>query len=221
MKKSLPFIGIFILYLLVFFSAVYARPSDHRPSDIAINNAIAWAQSLVWQPAFPVTGTSGGSSWSTYKCTDFVANAYGFPAVPYTAGLFWAVAVDQHPGDWNAPRGSLVFFSPNTLNSGKGHVAISTGNENLIEAGNELILQSTISNENHAAVYLGWAWPPSTWPGRTDVFRATALTWALQAGKALILTIASWAIFLIIQSVIARRKQAHAGGGTMEKTTGA
>ena len=220
MRKLFSLICIFILFLVVFIPGAYARQSDHKPSDIAINNAIAWAQSLVGQPAFPIKGTNG-SVWSTYRCTDFVANAYGYPSIPYNAGLFWAISVDQHAGDWNAPRGSLVFFSPNSANDEKGHVALSTGNGNLIEAGNELIIRNTISGEDHAAAYLGWAWPLSIWPGRSDVFKATALTWAIQAGKAIILTIVSWLIYLIIQGMIAKTKQFHEGRGMMGKVNGA
>jgi len=220
MRKLIPVICIFIIFLLVFISVAYARQSDHKPSDIAINNAIYKAQSLVGQPSFPIIGTNG-SCWSTYRCTDFVANAYGYPASPYHAELLCAISVNQHSGDWNAPRGSLVFFSPSTFNDERGHVALCTGNGNLIEAGNELIIRSTISDENHSATYLGWAWPPSAWPGRSDVFIAIAFTWAIQTGKAIILTIVSWLIFLIIKSKIAKIKQYHGGRGIMEKVNGA
>jgi hypothetical protein len=210
MRKLIPVICIFIIFLLVSISFAYARQSDHKPSDIAINNAISWAQSLVGQPSFPVIGANG-SSWSTYRCTDFVANAYGYPATPYHAALFWAVSVDKHVGDRNAPRGSMVFFSASTFNDERGHVALSTGNGNLIEAGYDLIIRSTISDENPSAPYLGWAWPPSAWPGRSDVFKATAFTWAIQTGKAIILTMVSCSIFLIIKSRIAKIKQVHEG----------
>ena len=218
MRKYIPVTGIFILFLLVFIWVAYTRKSDHEPSDIAINDAIAWAQSLVGQPAFPVTGTNG-SIWSTYRCTDFVANAYGYPSIPYNAILFWNVSVDQHRGDWNAPRGSLVFFSASSANDKRGHVALSTGNGNLIEAGNELITRNTISGENHSAAYLGWAWPPSTWPGRSDVLKATALTWGMQTGKAIILTIVSWLIYLIIKSKITKMTRYPEGRGIRIKRT--
>jgi len=217
MRKFIPIFGFFILFLLVFTSAAYARQRDYRPGDIAINNAIAWAQSFVLQPAFPVTGANGLTSRSSFKCTDFVANAYGYPATSFTAGLIWYASVVQHPGDWNAPRGSLVFFSPNSYNSRMGHVALSTGNGNLIEAGYDVIIRSTLRDENHNAPYLGWAWPPLTWPGRSDVRKATAFTWAIQAGKALILTILFWLLYLIIRSTISRIKQALAGRALIEK----
>jgi hypothetical protein len=81
-----------------------------------------------------------------------------------------------------------------------GHVALSTGDGNLIEAGYDVIIRSTIRDENHNAPYLGWAWPPLNWPGRSDVFRATALVWVIQAGKAVMMTFASWLGFLIIKN---------------------
>jgi cell wall-associated NlpC family hydrolase len=183
--------------LTVFISFGYARQRDLKPSDVAINNAISWAQYQFLQPSFPVIGTDL-TVWSPFRCGDFVANAYGYPTISYTAGLLWAVSVVPHPWDWNAPRGSLVFFSPNSYNKRMGHVALSTGNGNLIEAGYDVVIRSTIRDENHNQPYLGWAWPPLIWPGRSDVFKATALTWAIQAGKALILTIVSWLIFLIV-----------------------
>ena len=207
MKKIIPFIFLFILFLTVFISFAYARQRNLKPSDVAINNAISWAQSQVLQPSFSVFGTDV-IIWSTFRCVDFVANAYGYPAISYTAGLFWAVSVVQHPGDWNAPRGSLVFFSPNSYNKGMGHVALSTGNGNLIEAGYDLVIRSTIRDEGHTAPYLGWAWPPLIWPGRSDVLMATVKTWAIQAGKAVILTIACWLAFLFIKSKVARRRAA-------------
>jgi len=214
MKKIIPVIFLFSLFLTVFIYFAYARQRDLKPSEVAINNAISWAQSQVLQPSFPVIGTDI-SIWSPFRCGDFVANAYGYPKIFYTAGLFWAVAIVQHPGDWNAPRGSLVFFSPNSYNKEMGHVALSTGNGNIIVAGYDLVIRSTIRDENHTAPYLGWAWSPLDWPGRSDGFKAKALTWAVQTGKAIILTIAAWSIYWMIKSGIAKIKQAHEGRGIM------
>jgi cell wall-associated NlpC family hydrolase len=220
MKKLISILCVFIIFLVVFISVAYARQGDDKPSDVAINNAIYWAESFVGRASFPVIGTTNGSCWSTYFCTDFVANAYGYPATPNHAALFWAVSVKQHAGDWNAPRGSLVFFGPTALNGERGHVALCTGNGNLIEAGYALIIESTIIDESHAAPYLGWAWPPSAWPGRSDIFKATALTWAAQTGKAVISTIVSWLIFLIIKVAITKIKQSQAEHGVMKEVNG-
>jgi hypothetical protein len=215
MKKIIPPIFIFILYLSVFIFFAYLRQNDHKPSDIAINNAVYWAESLLRKPSFPLLGTTNGSRSSLIGCADFVANAYGYPGSPHKAALLWDISVIQHSGDWNAPRGSLVFFGPSTLNE-LGHVALSTGNGNLIEAGNEIIIKSTIINESHLAPYRGWAWPPLAWPGRNDVFRATTLTLAIQTGKAIVLTIVSWLIFLYIKNNITKIKQRNDERGIME-----
>ena len=192
MRKLVPVICISIIFLLVFISVAYAQQSDHKPSDIAINNAIYWAESFVGQTSFPVIGTTNGSRWSLIGCGDFVANAYGYPASPHKAALLWELSVIQHPGDWNAPRGSLVFWGPSTLNGELGHVALSTGDGNIIEAGPEIIVKSTLDKESRFGPYLGWAWPPLTWPGRSDVFIATAFTRAIQTGRAIVLTTVSW-----------------------------
>jgi hypothetical protein len=105
-------------------------------------------------------------------------------------------------------RRKFSFFGPSALNE-LGHVALSTGNGNLIEAGYEITITSTIINESHFGPYLGWDWPPLAWPGRSDVFRATALTWAIQTGKSIVLTIVSWLIFLYVKNKIAKIKQRH------------
>jgi len=221
MKRIILFTCIFIVFLVVFISGAYARQKDYRPSDIAVNNAIAWAQTYVLQAGFPVTGAGGVRINSSFRCADFVANAYGYPASSFTAGLIWAASVVQHPGDWNAPRGSLVFFSPNSYNNSMGHVALSMGNGDLIEAGYDVVIRSSLHAEDHNAAYLGWAWPPLNWPGRRDDFRATAWVWAIQAGKALVMTMLSWLGFLIIRNRLGRMKKAHAAPIAMEKGSGA
>lgn len=65
-----------------------------------------------------------------------------------------------HPGDRTPPRGALVFWRTSVF----GHVAVADG------SGGEW---STSVNHRigHASLsyfsnYLGWAWAPSSWPGR-------------------------------------------------------
>jgi hypothetical protein len=220
MKKLIPVVGLFVVYLFVLISFAYARQSDHKPSDIAINNAVYWAESFVGRTSFPVTGTTNGRHWSLIGCGDFVANAYGYPASPHKAAMLWSLSVVQHAGDWNAPRGSLVFFGPSPLNGELGHVALSTGNGNFIEAGPELISTGTIMAGSRSAPYLGWAWPPLAWPGRDDVFKATAFIWAIQTAKAIVLTTLSWLIFLVIKRAIAEIKQYRKDHGVMGEVNG-
>jgi hypothetical protein len=220
MRKLLPIICLFLLSMLVFIPLAFTRQSNLRPSDIAINNAIYWAQSFVNRPSFPVSGTDLRIP-SSFRCTDFVANAYGYPATSFTAGLIWAASVVQHPRDWNAPRGSLVFFTPNSYNKGMGHVALSLGNGDLIEAGYGVVIKSTILHEDHTAPYLGWAWPPLSWSGRSDFTKATAFTLAVQTGKAVLSTILAWAIFWIIRNTISIAKRHQERRVAVVKANGA
>ncbi len=166
MKKLIVIIGIFVILFLTFILVEYAQLRE--PSYIAINNAVSWAESMVGKSKFPYYG-GGGTSPSLLCCTYFVANSYGEVSAPnYNAHRYWTTLVDQHPGDWNAPRGSLVFFDQNYSNLGLGHVALCTGNGKIVEAGDYAIKASTISDGNSNAPYLGWAWPPSFWPGRSE-----------------------------------------------------
>ncbi len=143
-----------------------ALPVVHaKPSDAAISRALFWAKSLVGQAAFPFAN-GVGSCPSPNMCSVFVANAYGSPAPSFDAYNLWCL-LDQHPGDWSAPPGSLVFFDRTPDNALLGHVALCTGNGNLVQAGYARIKTGKIRYES-AAGYLGWAWPPSIWPGRND-----------------------------------------------------
>lgn len=166
MKKINSTICIFMILLLTFLLVEYAQL--RKPSYFAINNAVSWAESLVGKSRFPYYG-GGGSSTSILCCTYFVANSYGEVSAPnFNAVLYWTTLVDQHPGDWDAPRGSLVFFDQNARNFGLGHVALCTGNGKIVEAGDYAIKSSTIRDANNNAPYLGWAWPPPSWLGRSE-----------------------------------------------------
>lgn len=165
MKKIVSIICIFIMLLLAFLSVEYAQL--RQPNFIAVNNAVSWAESFVGKSRFPYYGGYGNAP-SLLCCTYFVANSYGEVSAPnFNAYTYWTTLVEQHPGDWNAPRGSLVFFEQNYYNLGLGHVALCTGNGNIVEAGDYAIKKSTERAENDNNQYLGWAWPPSYWPGRS------------------------------------------------------
>ena len=160
MRKSITVTCVCIALSLVTLAAAYAQPSE-----IAIENAISWAESLVGQASFPyVNGV--GSCPSANWCTEFVSNAYGRVAADFNAYTLWCLS-DKHPGDWKAPRGSLVFFDRTADTGVWGHVALCTGDGNVVEAGYARIKTSTIRWEN-AAPYLGWAWPPSYWLSRSS-----------------------------------------------------
>lgn len=206
MKKLIPFLCAFIILSVVFVSLAYA-PQGDKPSEIAINDAVHWSESQVGKPMFPYSdGTGNNYSW--LNSANFVSNAYGVPSLySLTAGVFWYYT-DQHPGDLNAPKGSLVFFKPCDSNFGKGLVALSAGGGNLIEAGYSFIAKSTIGEENKHAAYLGWAWPPLDWTGRSASLTATVYTWVIEITKAAALTAAAWGVFQIIRMIRRKRKAA-------------
>ncbi len=164
MKKLILVSGIFVTLVFAFLLVEFVQL--RQPSYIAINRAVAWAESFVTARSFPVVG--GGSSPSQNMCAEFVAVAYGANTA-YDAYTYWTwTTLDKHPGDWNAPRGSLVFFG-RSPSSGVGHVALCTGNGKLVQAGYPLVNTNTIRDEaENPESYLGWAWPPSNWPGRSD-----------------------------------------------------
>jgi hypothetical protein len=147
---------------------IHTAASNTVPCDTSIEYAISWAESYVGQTTFPYVDGDGRAT-SLGTCSQFVSNAYG-SAIPLygTPDILWTLSDQQHPGDWSAPRGSLVFFDRNDNNGYNGHVALCTGNGNLIEAGYSTIKTGTIKEENVHAQYLGWIWPPSIWgPGRS------------------------------------------------------
>ncbi len=204
-KKQVRFLYLFIALLIAFISLSYVR-LDNKPSAASINNAISWTESLAGEVRFPYLDGTGYYN-SYMNCTNFTAVAYGMPALyGVSAGVFWYFIDIQHPGDWNAPRGSLVFFMPNEMNQYKGHMALSLGNGELIEAGYSFVEKSTIKAEDIHGKYLGWAWPPQDWPGRNDNFAAIAFTWAMQAVYAAALTATVWAVFALIRKITAKKR---------------
>jgi hypothetical protein len=124
-------------------AAAYAQPSE-----TAIENAISWAESLVGQASFPFVNGVGRCPSANW-CTEFVSNAYGSVAADFNAYTLWCLS-DKHPGDWNAPRGSLVFFDRSADTGVWGHVALCAGDGNVVQAGYARIKISTIRWENAA-----------------------------------------------------------------------
>ena len=154
--------ALYLSYLIFFSITVISA----QPNSASINSAISSANSLVGQKSFPLSNGVGYSP-SFFACSIFVANAYGWPAASYYAYELWDIS-EKHKEDLNAPRGSLVFWDKDESNFGAGHVALSIGNGEIIEAGYDVIIKSKITDENYNAKYLGWAWPRSIWPGRSS-----------------------------------------------------
>jgi len=140
------------------------------PSSNSIENAISWAVSHVGNSSYVTidnkTKYSIDPSTGIGNCANFVANTYGEPSYGYNSAIdLWnSTTINKHSGDINAPRGCLVFFDYSPY----GHVALCLGDGEIVEAGGKSnIRESTISADNVGGLtYLGWAWPPSSWPGR-------------------------------------------------------
>jgi len=96
------------------------------------------------------------------RCDEWVAKYYGYSSSGYaTASSHWASIPgnDKHPGDANPPAGALVFWG-----GGAGHVAISTGNGNVVSTDyprSGMVSKTSISSITNGwgKSYLGWSVP--------------------------------------------------------------
>jgi cell wall-associated NlpC family hydrolase len=183
MVKIIP--ALCLSLVLALAAAPAASAQARQPGAGAIDAAISWAESQLEKPMFPAADESTRFQ-SVFGCGWFVSNAYGTLSPHGSAFYLWESCF-QHPGDWNAPRGSLVFFAVNDRNRHLGHVALSTGNGNLIEAGYGTVQAATIASENAVNAYLGWAWPPRDWPGRSNGFPTAVIVVSIAAGVAVLL----------------------------------
>lgn len=126
------------------------------PSTSKATKAADWAKGQV------------GSLNYSWLCELFVENSYG------TSGQF-ASAVAHY--NWQRdrkriqtgtpPRGAMVFYATDASNGYYGHVAISDGSGyafSNVGTNGAIIRHKVVGYLNIA--YLGWAWPPDSWPGR-------------------------------------------------------
>lgn len=96
------------------------------------------------------------------RCDEWVARYYGYSSSGYaTAASHWAAipTSEKHPGDANPPAGALVFWG-----GGAGHVAISTGNGNVVSTDyprSGITSETSISSISNGwgKSYLGWSVP--------------------------------------------------------------
>ncbi|HEY6886968.1 MAG TPA: NlpC/P60 family protein [Solirubrobacter sp.] len=98
-----------------------------------------------------------------YWCLRFVANAYGADRAGYASAQVAANALhprDAAKGVGAAPAGALVFFRWET----DGHVGISLGDGRMVHA--VATVRAEAPDAYWRSRYLGWAFPPSSWPGR-------------------------------------------------------
>lgn len=105
-----------------------------------------------------------------FWCLKFVAHAFGAQSAGYWSAQAAANALrprDAHLSPSAAPPGALMFFHYRGKDGvSYGHVGISLGGGQMVHA------VQTVRVENAAAVswlrnsYLGWAFAPTSWPGR-------------------------------------------------------
>lgn len=105
------------------------------------------------------------TTWAIGMCDNFVANMYGYSASGYaTAAEHWSnlPGGDQHPSDYNAPAGALMFWGGGS--NGNGHVAISDGaggiySTDISGPGTVSHVAATEISSKWGLPYLGWS-PP-------------------------------------------------------------
>jgi hypothetical protein len=119
--------------------------------------------SNTWQQA--IAFAKGTQSWTVGMCDQFVARAWGYSSSGYPRAIdhWFAVPANlKHPGDANAPPGSLMFWQGGS--AGAGHVALSLGGGNIISTDQPVsglvssVPASNITNGWHEQ-YLGWTEP--------------------------------------------------------------
>lgn len=101
-----------------------------------------------------------------FWCLKFVANAFGVNAAGYATAQAAANALgvrDRAAGPGAAPRGALVFFRYVSEGVSYGHVGISLGDGRMVHAVRTVRVEAL---GPWAGSYLGWAYPPASWPGR-------------------------------------------------------
>lgn len=100
--------------------------------------------------------------WAVGMCDNFVANMYGYTSSGYRTALDnWNATPSnlKHIGDMKAPAGALMFWG-----GGDGHVAISTGDGNIVSTdiggnGTVTTAPATAITQKWGKPYLGWAYP--------------------------------------------------------------
>jgi hypothetical protein len=127
-------------------------PGDHRAT------AIAWARTQ-----------RGTSSWASY-CERFVEEAYGtrgqFDTAADAASALAVVGELRRGPITAAPPGSLVYFRPDTVNHGYGHVGLSLGRGRILSALATVSVTDVTTSRYWRNLYMGWAPAPGDWPGR-------------------------------------------------------
>lgn len=131
-------------------------------SGTTATRAVAWANSQVGSMGYPGL------------CELFVENAYGTSGRYASAiAAYYALraAGQIHTSSTGIPAGALVFSSNRAWDLGYGHVMLSRGDGTFVSGGawtgggNHTTVQ-IFSSPAPSGGYLGWAYAPTSWPGR-------------------------------------------------------
>jgi cell wall-associated NlpC family hydrolase len=169
-RSGLPalLIPLMLLPVLLSLQPVTAVSASTAGSDPRLSRAALWAQQQ----------TSGTRRWianGETLCGTFVENAYGVSGIYESAyGMYRALGrsgdASHHTlaGLQRAPIGAIVFFAPNARNSYSGHVGIYVGSGQFvgIGSGGHARQYSVQWWSSALSPFVGWAYPPSNWPGR-------------------------------------------------------
>ena len=144
-----------------------SAPPAAPATDVRAAHAVSWANSMVGSNSYPGL------------CGVFVANAYGKSALGYTTAMGFFNALNSagqiHGG--TPPLGALV-FSKSSSDGGAGHVDIARGDGTFVSGGVLTSYKSPLGGGGHTvqilsatnvskgSTYLGWAYAPTSWPGR-------------------------------------------------------
>lgn len=127
-------------------------PADGRGTSAADSQgAVDWAYAHLGSQEF--------DGW----CAKFVAFAFGAPNFGYGTAWEGARALGLHAGA--PPAGALVFFRATPGNSA-GHVGIALPGNKMISAESNGVHVTSLAVPYWSAIYAGWTWPPTRWPGR-------------------------------------------------------
>jgi hypothetical protein len=122
--------------------------------DEGRSSALQWARTQL-----------GSKIWA-YRCERFVEEAYGTRYIFQSAWIAAQNVALHHDPITAAPPGTLAFFRPDSANRGYGHVALSLGDGKVISALETVQVTNVPRSHYWSSLYLGWAYPPTAWPGR-------------------------------------------------------
>ena len=126
------------------------KAGGSTPGDSRAAGAITWAKARL-----------GHTDWDR-QCELFVEEAYGTSGKFSTATSFyqWQKSNGRIHTSGVAPAGALAYF---TSTDSSGHVMLVEGGGKAISTGPSVYETSTYASRSD---YLGWAYAPTSWPGR-------------------------------------------------------